>query len=79
MNIDLNEVLPQFCPECGAGIEGDGVIRPGHGILCRLPKGFPANPPCNECDRRDSVRAFQAGFKAGYEREKAIIDALIGG
>lgn len=70
MNIDPNEVLPQFCPECGAGDAGNGYFR--------LPKGFPDDPPCGECDRRARVRMFQAGFKAGYEREKAFMDALLG-
>jgi len=74
---DLDEVLPQFCPQCGAGVETVGPV--GHGIVCRMPRGWPVVGDCKECERRDRVRMVQAGAKYAMERERRFFEALLGG
>lgn len=48
--------VPDPCPACGAGPNGDGTFR--------LPKGWPFDPPCDECRRRGAevVRTLGEGL-----------------
>lgn len=67
---DLTEVLPQFCPDCGAGCEGKSAD--GRGLVFRAPRGWPICGDCPECTRRDRVRMMQAGHAAAMQREAAF-------
>jgi hypothetical protein len=61
---------PDLCPDCGAGRLSECMVQ--------LPRGFPADQPCETCRRRGRERMEEAGRRMAYEREKAMIDAILG-
>ena len=72
--------MAQYCPTCGAGPNGDGTFR--------MPKTFPFNGPCDECNRRAYASFYALGeawerkrtemfWKAFLERTDPVADEPI--
>lgn len=74
--IAIADALPQFCPDCGAGVESPG--GPGLAMVARIPGDYHLRPPCAECARRDEIRMRAAGARAAYDRERRMMEAAFG-
>lgn len=75
--LDLDEVLPQFCPECGSGPESTKPTPPGYARVYRVPADWHLHPPCPECVRRDKIRMMRLGRDVARRRNELVLAAVL--
>lgn len=63
---------PRFCPKCGAGLEK----KVGNSAVFRLPRGYPFDPPCEECAERSKRHWQNVGKKIAERFHEEVLKNL---
>jgi len=59
------------CSKCGTGKNKDGTFT--------LPKDWPINDKCKECEKRSRIRMFKLGQSWRKEQDNRILKTLVSG